>query len=192
MQHPKSRSSRNRTMKQYASIAYILPPYDAGDKYESLLNYDFYQNFFLTILETVTEVYGDKTPPILLCDMYKEVADVNPNDDNSLKNIIDGAMNALDDIKKTIEPIGYTLVCISSSDERLESDLILAEIVKKTIKDIDIAIFNVKDPSTVFNENKDFIAYAVSKGTVGTHLKNIIKMQPVGPLYSANDILGEL
>jgi hypothetical protein len=95
-------------MKQYASIAYILPPYDAGDKYESLLNYDFYQNFFLTILETVTEVYGDKTPPILLCDMYKEVADVNPNDDNSLKNIIDGAMNALDDIKKTIEPTDFT------------------------------------------------------------------------------------
>lgn len=180
-------------MKPYDTLAYLLPPYDAGDKYESLLNYSFYQDFFMTVLETVDELYNEKVPPtILLCDMYKEVADVNPSDDNSLKKIIDGAMNAINDIKKAIESTGYTLVMIASSDERLASDLILAEVIKKTIKDIDIAIFNVKDPNTVFNENKDYIAYAVGKGAVSTHLKNIIKMQPIGPLYSASDILGEL
>jgi hypothetical protein len=47
----------------------------------------------------------------------------------------------------------------------------------------------VEDPQKIYNENKDYVAYAVGIGSNLLHLENVFKYQPVGPLFSTNDLL---
>lgn len=179
-------------MKQYKSVAVVLPPHDTGKKYESLLNYTPDQNFFLNVLEVLNDIYQEEPPPtVLVCDIAKELKGIKHKDNDALKKTAEGAARAIKSIKEAIELLGYSLVIINSNKNRALADLDLASLLKKSISNIDIAIFNVADPHKTFNENKDTIAYAIGEGSVQTHLRNIIKMQPVGPLYGAKDLLGD-
>lgn len=179
-------------MKQYKSVAVVLPPHDTGKKYESLLNYTPDQNFFLNVLEVLNDLYQEDMPPtVLVCDISKELKGIKHKDNDALKKTAEGATKAIKSVKEAIERIGYSLVIINSNKNRATADLDLAALLKKSISNIDIAIFNVTDPHKIFNENKDTIAYAIGEGSVQTHLKNIINLQPVGPLYGAKDLLGD-
>lgn len=179
-------------MKQYSCIAVILPPHDTGKTYESLLNYSNDQNFFLNMLDVVNDIFEETAPPlILLCDISRELKGIKHKDPDALRRTAEGTIKAIANIKKAIELSGYSLLVINSNKDRLQADIDLASLLKKSISNIDIALFNVKDPNKVFNENKDILAYAVGEGSMQTHLKNIIKLQPVGPLYGVKDLLGD-
>ncbi len=170
-------------MLKYDVLALALPPIIKDGKFQSLMAREPYASFIMSILEVIAEVEGLN---LLVFDIVKATGAKSVL---STKESAAMVVKFFTEYKRYLSNFENPLSIIYSTESTKQAVIVLAEHINKFVLKHDIAIFNVDQPREFFKENKKIITYAVGSECDAIHVENILKYQPVGPLYGSKDLL---